>query len=105
MNDPDRPSRGPARLARAHQRNSGRAEKAEQQREPREAQLGERLDVERVRVLDHLVDLAVAKPVGGEAMHAAARERMIGERVERHLPVVPAVRLESAEAFGPLLVG
>jgi len=57
-----------------------------------------------VRVLNGLVDVAPFEPVGGEAVHAAAREWLLGERVERHVPVLPAVRLERAEALGSLLV-
>ena len=75
------------------------AEERREQREADEPELGERLELEGVRVADDLVDVALAQPGLAEAARADARERVVEPGVDRHAPVVVAVGAQGGEAL------
>ena len=91
-------SSGSARWSGARGERHGAEERGEQ-RDADEPQLGERLELERVRVADDLVDVALAQPCLPKAAGAHAGQRVVEPGVHRHAPVVVAVGAQRGEAL------
>ena len=71
-----------------------------QEQRAHEPQLGQRLDVDRMRVHRGLGPVGSAPPLDGEAAGARARERVVGERRQRGVPVRVAQAVRRSEPRG-----
>jgi len=83
----------------AVRRRRDAAEEQPEQQQPDDAQLGGGLQLERVRVADGVVELAVLEPRDGERPGAAAGRGIVGERLDRGLPVLDPVAAAGGEAL------
>ena len=87
------------------ERRQQRQERREEQHEAHEPELGQRLEVERVRVLHLQVVRPVLLPALLEGPGALAGDRRAREALERHLPLVePAVVAEVGQPAAPALL-
>ena len=74
---------GERATARAPEREQRRSERGDEQQETDDARLGERLEVEAVRVLDLQLSVAVLRPVLGVSTRADPADRVRLEGVNR----------------------
>ena len=74
-------------------------EEQHEQRKPHEAELGSRLEIERVGVTRGVGAVRALEPLDDEAAGSRSGERVLGKRVERDLPVAVASALDRSEPF------
>jgi hypothetical protein len=98
--------RGPRKLAHPRERREGHGQRRHEERQPQHAELGERLEVEIVRVARLVRDRPFLEPDALERPGAGADERLATNHVRCHTPVVgPSVAGDGQHAVVEASVG